>query len=163
MSELLDKQVKAFGDAIVGAHVEAMAFWHVQELVFLGVSVADVLSRSVEARRAKAALDPALAAYFAGAARQILASLCDGDVLVGQMESRGFQVEGVTDYRDAIGSVPQASSSPVDRTTTSPPEWTTSSSPKRPPARRRTGTRKTPRPFEGSANPGDRPARLRVQ
>jgi hypothetical protein len=105
MSELLDKQVKAFGDAIVGAHVEAMAFWHVQELVFLGVSVADVLSRSVEARRAKAALDPALAAYFAGAARQILASLCDGGALVRQMESRGFKVEGVTDYHDAIGSV----------------------------------------------------------
>jgi hypothetical protein len=102
MSNVIGKQVKAFGDSVIEAHREAMAYWSVQDVALAGPVVVQLVVEIVEQRRAKAKLEPSENLSFIQVCRDLLGALTDAKAMIAEISQRGYDVKGAAEFAEAI-------------------------------------------------------------
>jgi hypothetical protein len=108
MSTLIDRQVAAFGDAVVEAHKEAMAFWTVQDVASAGPGVARAVLQIITQHRSESPLSDESVQAFCLACRKLLRVMTQGRKMIREMKARGFDVKGEPEFADAMLEVREA-------------------------------------------------------
>jgi hypothetical protein len=105
MSTLIDRQVAAFGDAVVEGHNEAMAFWTVQDVAAAGPGVARAVLQVIAQHRSESPLTDESIQRFSLACRKLLQVMTQGRKMIREMKARGFDVKGESEFADAMQDV----------------------------------------------------------
>jgi hypothetical protein len=102
MSSVIGKQVKAFGDSVIEAYREAMAYWSVQDVALAGPVIVQLVMEIVERRRAESKPEPGENEGFIQVCRDLLIALTDAREMIAEISRRGYEVKGAVEFSEAI-------------------------------------------------------------
>jgi hypothetical protein len=117
MSSVIEKQVKAFGDAVMDAHREAMHYWTVQELAIAGPNVVQMFKGIIERHRAEGPFDAGAAQDLIGLCRVMLQAMGELLDMMRDCKARGFDITGTAECGDAMLEIRELLASLVEPST----------------------------------------------
>jgi hypothetical protein len=106
MSTVIERQVRALGDAAMDAHRDAMAYWKVQDVVTASPGVCEMIVRLLDERRQRhAVLDDSEIQTWVQVCREMLGTLTDVRGMALEMKRRGYEVTGLPELAEGTLAV----------------------------------------------------------
>jgi hypothetical protein len=117
MPTVIERQVRAFGDAVMDAHREAMRYWTVQELAIAGPNVVQTFKGIIERHRADGPFDAGAAQGLIGLCRVMLQAMGELLEMMGDCKARGFDITGTAECGDAVLEIRELLASLIEPST----------------------------------------------